>query len=469
MSSSRNRTVDLFSLVLGALTVFLTIAIATYDPADRVVDPVFPLDRLYHPNPTVYPLAENTLNWCGPLGALSADMLLTAIGWGAYYLLAALGVLTAHAVLQKPIKGPFIRVFGWFTSLIGLTSCMSTVSPGIWRGPVIGPGGYLGALVHGILSEQVATFGSILISLCAIAIGLLLCTDYFLFQVAAFAARMAISRTRLRPVAPSPAKSSPKAAAPEGDLSVRIGGKRIKPSAASEVVEWPIADEEEIEEEQDEEEYEEEEEADEEYEEEEYEEESEEEEEEVEDQPATAPVAAAASAAAKGLRQLIQKASPSLRAKKPTEAEPAPLTVKPGKSPKPDERQEVIAQLEEASRHEETREYDLPSIELLQESEDFSTDEQEKEVRRKAKILEKTFQDFGFRVKVVEIETGPVIAQYEIELEAGLRLSKITGLADDLAIALRVPSVRIVAPIPERTPSVLKFQTNNDRLCVSAK
>ena len=51
-------------------------------------------------------------------------------------------------------------------------------------------------------------------------------------------------------------------------------------------------------------------------------------------------------------------------------------------------------------------------------------------------------------MKVVEIETGPVIAQYEIQLEAGLRLSKITGLADDLAIGLRVPSVRIVAPIP---------------------
>ena len=63
-------------------------------------------------------------------------------------------------------------------------------------------------------------------------------------------------------------------------------------------------------------------------------------------------------------------------------------------------------------------------------------------------ILEKTFADFGFNVRVVEIQTGPVIAQFEVELEAGLRLSKITGLADDLAIALRVPSVRIVAPIP---------------------
>src|SRR5690606_9580914 len=96
----------------------------------------------------------------------------------------------------------------------------------------------------------------------------------------------------------------------------------------------------------------------------------------------------------------------------------------------------------------EPMDYQLPDLNLLIQAEDVCYDEQEKEVRRKAKILEKTFADFGFNVKVVEIETGPVIAQYEVELEAGLRLSKITGLADDLAIALRVPSVRIVAPIP---------------------
>ncbi len=85
---------------------------------------------------------------------------------------------------------------------------------------------------------------------------------------------------------------------------------------------------------------------------------------------------------------------------------------------------------------------------MLQQSDDISYEDQLHEVRRKAHILEETFRDFGFNIRVVEIETGPVIAQYEIELEAGLRLSKITGLADDLAIALRVPSVRIVAPIP---------------------
>lgn len=95
-----------------------------------------------------------------------------------------------------------------------------------------------------------------------------------------------------------------------------------------------------------------------------------------------------------------------------------------------------------------SEEYVLPSVELLAEGDNFSYDEQTEEVKRKARVLEQTFANFGFNIRVVEIETGPVIAQYEIEMEAGLRLSKITGLADDLAIALRVPSVRIVAPIP---------------------
>ena len=66
---------------------------------------------------------------------------------------------------------------------------------------------------------------------------------------------------------------------------------------------------------------------------------------------------------------------------------------------------------------------------------------------------------------MVEIQTGPVIAQFEVELEAGLRLSKITALADDLAIALRVPSVRIVAPIPGKNTVGIEVP-NTDRQIV---
>ena len=78
--------------------------------------------------------------------------------------------------------------------------------------------------------------------------------------------------------------------------------------------------------------------------------------------------------------------------------------------------------------------------------------------------MEKTFKEFGFNVKVVDIETGPVIAQYEIELEAGLRLSKITSLSDDVAIALRVPSVRIVAPIPGKNSVGIEVPNGEQQL-----
>ena len=108
--------------------------------------------------------------------------------------------------------------------------------------------------------------------------------------------------------------------------------------------------------------------------------------------------------------------------------------------------------------------YELPPLDLLLEADNVSYEEHEKEVRRKAKILEKTFNNFGFNVKVVEIETGPVIAQYEVQLEAGLRLAKITNLADDLAIALRVPSVRIVAPIPGKNTVGIEVPNENRQL-----
>ena len=67
-----------------------------------------------------------------------------------------------------------------------------------------------------------------------------------------------------------------------------------------------------------------------------------------------------------------------------------------------------------------------------------------------AALLEKTFQDFGLKIKVVGIHTGPVITQYEVALETGMRLNKVTNLADDLALNLRVSSVRVVAPLPGR-------------------
>jgi DNA segregation ATPase FtsK/SpoIIIE, S-DNA-T family len=106
----------------------------------------------------------------------------------------------------------------------------------------------------------------------------------------------------------------------------------------------------------------------------------------------------------------------------------------------------VVSPVEEA----EPLAYDLPSLALLNDPEPFPVEDHEQKLREVAVLLEKTFADFGLTVRVVGIHTGPVITQYEIALETGLRLNKVTNLADDLALNLRVPSVRVVAPLPGR-------------------
>lgn len=93
--------------------------------------------------------------------------------------------------------------------------------------------------------------------------------------------------------------------------------------------------------------------------------------------------------------------------------------------------------------------YELPPLKLLDEPAAVEG-EDEARLREVASLLEKTFADFGLSVRVVGIHTGPVVTQYEIALETGLRVNRVTALSDDLALNLKVPSVRIVAPIPGR-------------------
>ena len=90
----------------------------------------------------------------------------------------------------------------------------------------------------------------------------------------------------------------------------------------------------------------------------------------------------------------------------------------------------------------------VPPLELLDPLVAMAIGDHETKIQERALLLEKTLREHGCIVRVVQIDTGPVVTQFEIELEAGLRISKVAGLSNDLAIALAVPSVRIVAPIP---------------------
>ncbi len=66
----------------------------------------------------------------------------------------------------------------------------------------------------------------------------------------------------------------------------------------------------------------------------------------------------------------------------------------------------------------------------------------------KAEIIVQTLNDFGVRGKVGEVHPGPVVTRYEYEPAAGVRVSQIVSRSDDISLALRAESIRIVAPIP---------------------
>jgi S-DNA-T family DNA segregation ATPase FtsK/SpoIIIE len=75
------------------------------------------------------------------------------------------------------------------------------------------------------------------------------------------------------------------------------------------------------------------------------------------------------------------------------------------------------------------------------------------DVNKNADIIEKTLDSFGIRARVAEVNFGPTVTQYALEITMGTKLSKITALGNDLALALAAPTgaVRIEAPIPGRS------------------
>ena len=92
--------------------------------------------------------------------------------------------------------------------------------------------------------------------------------------------------------------------------------------------------------------------------------------------------------------------------------------------------------------------YKLPPLDLLVEPEHTFASVQEKVVKAKAAALEQLLTEFNILARVVAADTGPVVTMFELELAAGVKVSQISTLANDIARALGVGAVRVVAPLP---------------------
>ncbi len=108
--------------------------------------------------------------------------------------------------------------------------------------------------------------------------------------------------------------------------------------------------------------------------------------------------------------------------------------------------------------------YQVPVTGLLQHNSDGSHQEIDEETRRSAQVLEETLEEFKIKAEVTGISKGPVITMFELLPSPGVKLSKITGLADNIALRLAASRVRIVAPIPGKHAVGIEVPNKNREL-----
>lgn len=99
----------------------------------------------------------------------------------------------------------------------------------------------------------------------------------------------------------------------------------------------------------------------------------------------------------------------------------------------------------------ELLQYKLPDIDLFAPDKPKSQSKEKNIVRKNIRILEDTFKSFNIDVKIERAEIGPSVTKYEVKPAVGVRVNRISNLADDLALALAAKDVRIEAPIPGKS------------------
>lgn len=135
---------------------------------------------------------------------------------------------------------------------------------------------------------------------------------------------------------------------------------------------------------------------------------------------------------------------------------PTPKTMdeipQPKKKEKSSEEKEDFAEQKLFPFAGETGDYQVPPVNLLNDISGVrDVGKIREELMRNSTILEKKLSDFGVEGRVVQVLPGPVITLYEFEPAPGIKVSRILSLTDDLALAMRAPSVRILAPVPGKS------------------
>lgn len=347
------------------------------------------------PSTYTYPANEPPLNWCGSMGAFAAFYLLYYVGPGIFVVLVSVGFYLAAKLVNRPLDQIVFR----FVGLTLLTVAASCTFNFFWPRKMflfpMGSGGVLGVAATTFLRSQFATLGTFILVAATWVVGLALMADTVIFGALA-ACGIAVRRVLgIMVPAWSAAREHSEAL---GEIWQRLSARQKSLAVAGEAAGAAVVDEA-------------------------YDVESGYKDEEGEQE----------------YEEGREEASDEV-----VEARPPALVKRP---PAVEVRHQPQRRAQPAFVQPSYDDYTLPPLNLLAEPEYGYAAVQEKVVKSKASALERLLSEFNINARVVAAETGPVVTMFELELAAGIKVSRITNLSNDMARALGAGAVRVVAPL----------------------
>ena len=361
----KDKTSEVIGLLSLALSALLTLALVTYNS----------LDSSY--SVSTYP--ERYLNRIGRIGSLTADLLFQYIGFSAFLLPLPLLLIGYKKIRNRSIEFPFVKLFGFFMLIAGLTALLSLVSlPRIGHFEFL-PGGVFGVVLADQLILLLNRAGSIILTSTIIVLSLLLITRFSLDKTLSwFGARdwniFAGWALRYREW-----------------KKRRAGHRELERAEKQPVVLKPV--------------------------------------------PRAAPSLAEVELADPPFGG-GPKGKPEIPV--PTGRGHKEIVVEPEEQALP----ETVPVRKPAASKLKAGAYRLPPVDFLQLPESGPVVNEKELLDRSEKLVAK-YAEFGVAGSVLQIHPGPVVTTFEFKPEAGVRYSRITSMAEDLCLALKAESIRI--------------------------
>jgi S-DNA-T family DNA segregation ATPase FtsK/SpoIIIE len=345
------------------------------------------------PSDYAFPHNDPTSNWCGPIGAFFAYYLLYYLGPGVYVLLAAIGWSFGVSLGKIKISQPALRGVGLLILVTAVSASVSLIAPnGSGRGFPTGSGGIIGISTVHFLFGHVGRLGTAIIVLSGYLIGAVVLADSVVLAGIRFCGVGICKLFALAVPAMSAARKHSQAVS---DIWSRLSEKQKQLAKPIEKASKDKLKKERID-------------------------------------------------LRRARRQPINEETVmAITVVEPEKMSKQKKNIIKGQAPKTDEEPEPI-------QEPGFEDYQFPPLDLLHAPEYGFTAIQDKMVSRKGAALERLLGEFGVNAHVVNAEPGPAITMYELELAAGVKVSQISNLANDMARALGAGSVRVVAPLPGR-------------------